>query len=239
MSSPSRLISSRRRRFVFFVAAFVARADGDLQSSASLSPSVTAADISDVAGTRPLSLAKDTFASFADDVWVAAPRPLSFAKHSSVTVISPVTAVFAVLSSPTTTVDSDADEDMTLVADEDEDPADSPIAMSIARGMLAPFRRARAGAPVAVPASHAFFEGLLARDSPTAPSKSRARRARVASRAGKENTVRSSAPRRTTAKFVEESRVEGLWSRGESHRIVIFFSSGVSGVTLAFWLGQI
>jgi hypothetical protein len=187
---------------VFFAATFIARADGDLQSSVSLSPSVIVADISDVAGTRPFSIAKDTFASSADDVWVAAARPLSFAKRSSATVTSSFTAVSVAPSSPTTTVDSDVDSDTTLVADEDEDPADSPIAMAIARGMLAPFRRARAGAPVAVPASHAFFEGLLARDTQAAPSKPRTRRARAASRVGKENAVCSSAPRRTAAKFV-------------------------------------
>jgi hypothetical protein len=182
---------------VFFATAFVAFADGDLQSSASLSPSVIVVDISDVASTRPLSVVKDTAAA---DVSFAAPQPLSFAKRSSATVISSSIAVSAAPSSPTTTVDED--EDTTLVEDEDEDPADSPIAMAIARGMLAPFRRARAGALVAVPASHVFFEGLLARDAPAAPSKARARRARAASRAGKENAVCSSAPRGTAAKFV-------------------------------------
>jgi hypothetical protein len=189
---------------VLFAAAFVARADGDLQSSASLSPSVTAADISDVAGTRPLSLAKDTFASSAADVSVAAPRPLSFAKRSSASPILSSTAVSAAPSSPITIADSDADSDSdtTLVADEDEDPADSPIAIAIARGMLAPFRRVRSGAPVAVPASRAFFEGLLARDAPAAKLKARARHTRAASRAGKENAVCASASRRTAAKFV-------------------------------------
>jgi hypothetical protein len=185
---------------VLFASASVAGADGDLQSFVSLLSSVTVADISDVAGTRPLSLAKDTFAISADDVSAAAPRPLSFAKRSSAIVILTSTPVYVAPSSLTTTVDSDVDSDTTLVADEDEDPADSPIAMAIARGMLAPFRRARTGAPIAVPASHAFFEGLLARDAPAASSKSRARRARAASRAGKENTVCSSAPRRLAAK---------------------------------------
>jgi hypothetical protein len=187
---------------VFFSATFAAGADGDLQSFARLLSSFTVADISDVAGTRPLSLAKDTLASSADDVSVAAPRPLSFAKRSSAIVILTSTAVSAAPSSPTTTVDLDVDSDTTLVADEDEDPADSPIAMAIARGMLAPFRKARAGAPLAGPASHAFFEGLLARDTQAALSKPRTRRARAASRVGKENAVCFSAPRRTAAKFV-------------------------------------
>jgi hypothetical protein len=184
--------------------AFATRADGDLQSSVSMSPSVTVADISDVAGTRPLSLVKDSAA--ADDHSVAASRPLSFAKRSSAIVISSSSAVPAATSSPTTTidsdVDSDVDSDMTLVAAEDEDPADSPIAMAMARGMLAPFRRVRSGAPVAVPASHAFFEGLLAREAPAAKSKARARHSRAASCTEKENAVCSSVPRRTAVKFV-------------------------------------